>query len=151
MSRQNQGTESAQFASQQVFQNFSTWKLAQSKIKDAVIYFTNVVKVRPRSNKGWEALIRCLVKAGYYEEALEQAIRAIEATNAKPIFIYYYSAMLYALGKFKEAGIQLETALQTSPKLLRKFFELYPQLMRSSQLIDIIIRYKKGTSKRKRK
>ena len=126
-------------------------KLLQGKIKDAVIYFSNVVRVRPRSSKGWEALIRCLVKAGFQEEALEQVIKALEATDTKPLFIYYYSAILFATGKHKEALLQLENALQANTKLLKKFFELNPQLMRSSQVIDLVVKYKKAAGRRKRK
>jgi tetratricopeptide (TPR) repeat protein len=126
-------------------------KLQQGKIKDAVVYFSNVVRARPRSSKGWEALIRCLVKAGFTEEALEQAVRALEATGAKPLFVYYYSAILFFSGKSKEALLQLENALQANPKLLRKFFDLYPQLMRSPQVIDLVVKYKRAAGRRKRK
>ena len=126
-------------------------KLEQGKIKDAVIYFSNVVRARPRSSKGWDALIRCLVKASFHEEALEQVVRALEVTGGKPLFIYYYSALLFATGKSKEGLIQLENALQVNTKMLKKFFELYPQLMRSSQIIDLVVKYKKATGRRKRK
>jgi tetratricopeptide (TPR) repeat protein len=126
-------------------------KLLQGKIKDAVIYFGNVVRTRPRSSKGWEALIRCLVKAGYFEEALEQAVRALQATHTKPVFIYYYSAILFSLGKSKEGLLQLENAIQTNNKLLKKFFELQPQLMRNSQVVDLVVKYKKSTHRKRRK
>jgi tetratricopeptide (TPR) repeat protein len=126
-------------------------KLLQNKIKDAVIFFSNVVRSRPRNTKGWEALIRCLVKANFYEEAFEQVLRAIKATHAKPVFMYYHSAILFGLGKSKEGLVQLESALQTNSKLLKKFFELQPQLMRNYQVVDLVVKYKKPGIRRRKK
>jgi protein involved in temperature-dependent protein secretion len=47
-------------------------KLQTGNIKDAIQFFTNVVRARPKNVSGWEALIRCLYNVEYYEEALEQ-------------------------------------------------------------------------------
>ncbi|MEO7312356.1 MAG: tetratricopeptide repeat protein [Chitinophagaceae bacterium] len=117
-------------------------KLQQGKIKDAVIFFSNVVRVRPKNASGWEALIRCLVKAEYFEEAAEQTLHAIEATNGKTLFLFYQSAILFAMGKSKEGMLQLENALQVNPKLLKKFIELQPQMLRNPNVVDLIVRYK---------
>lgn len=123
-------------------------KLEQKKIKDAVQYFSNVVRARPKIANGWEALTRCLVKANFLEEAAEQSLNALTATGGKTLFIYYYSAILFAMGKPKEGLIHLETALQQNTKLLKKFIELNPQAIRIGQVMDIIVRYKKGKKKK---
>ncbi|MEJ7673242.1 MAG: tetratricopeptide repeat protein [Chitinophagaceae bacterium] len=41
-----------------------------NKIKDAIIYFSNFIKARPKNIKGWKELTKCLYDAGFYEEAL---------------------------------------------------------------------------------
>lgn len=56
--------------------------------KDAVQYFSNVVRIRPKNTAGWEALIRCLYKAAYFDEALEQTEAALKVTNGKPLFLF---------------------------------------------------------------
>ncbi len=112
--------------------------------KDAIIYFGNVVRTKPRNTTGWEALIRCLLKAEYLEEAAEQCIAALKVTEFKPIFIFYYSAVLFLSGKNKEGLLQLETAMSKAPKLLKKFVELNPGILQNNQVVDIVARYKKG-------
>jgi len=119
-------------------------KMNLEQYKDAILYFGNVVSSKPRSASGWEALIRCLLKATYFEEAAEQCIAAMNATDVKPIFLFYYSASLFLSGKSKEALLQLETAMSKAPKLLKKFVELNPGILQNNQVIDIIARYKKG-------
>jgi tetratricopeptide (TPR) repeat protein len=115
--------------------------------KDAVHFFGNVVRNKPRNVSGWEALIRCLFVAEYYEEAMEQSIAAIKNTDEKPIFIYYYSASLFLMGKIKEAIIQLEKAILLSPKLLKKFIAINPAVLQNNAVVDIIVRNKKNNKK----
>ena len=119
-------------------------KMNLEQYKDAILYFGNVVRSKPRSASGWEALIRCLLKATYFDEAAEQCTAAMKATDVKPIFLFYYSASLFLSGKSKEALLQLETAMSKAPKLLKKFVELNPGILQNNQVIDIIARYKKG-------
>ena len=78
------------------------------------------------------------------EEANEQCVAAINITINKPIFIFYYSATLFYLGKNKEALLQLEIAMEKAPKLLKKFIEINPSILQNSQVVDIVARYKKG-------
>jgi len=118
-------------------------KMNLGLFKDAIIYFGNVVRTKPRNIAGWEALIRCLLKAEYFDEAAEQSIAALKATELKPVFLFYYSAILFILGKNKEGLLQLETAMSKSPKLLKKFIELNPAVLQNTQVVDIIARYKK--------
>lgn len=121
-------------------------KLLTGHYKDAIQFFSNVVRMRPRNSGGWEALIRCLYKAGFFEEALEQVYAAMKATGAKPIFYFYHSAVLFSLGKSKDALVQLETAMSHAPKLLKKFVELNPSILQNQKVVDIIARFKRSKS-----
>ena len=118
-------------------------KMQLGDYKEAIQYFSNVVRQRPRNISSWEALIRCLYQGEFFEEALEQVKAALKITESKPIFIYYMSAILLALGKTKEALIQLETALNASPKLLKKLIQLNPAILRHQLVVDVIAHHKK--------
>src|SRR5260221_3937475 len=86
-------------------------KMQLGEFKEAIQFFSNVVRIRPRNISSWEALIRCLYNAEYFEEALEQVETAIRITGGKPLFIFYLSAVYFALGKSVEGLLQLETAM----------------------------------------
>lgn len=119
-------------------------KMQLLQYKDAIQFFGNVVRSRPKSVSGWEALIRCLFKAGFYEEALEQSQAALNITEGKPLFLFYLSANYFALKKSKEGIVQLEKALQQSSRQVKKLVDLYPALLQNPQVVDIIARYKKN-------
>ena len=114
--------------------------------KDAVQFFSNVVRIRPRQARGWEALIRCLFRGGYLEEAMQQTLAAQEMTQGKPLFIFYKTAILFATGKSKEGILQLETAMAKSPKLLKKFVELNPAILQNQLVVDVVVRFKRNKS-----
>lgn len=118
-------------------------KMQQGFYKDAIQYFSAVVASRPKNKTGWEALIRCLYKAGFFEEAKDQATTAVKVSNGQPIFLYYLSAILFALGKNKEAILQLENAMTKSPKMVKKFVELNPSILQNHHVVDAISRFKK--------
>jgi tetratricopeptide (TPR) repeat protein len=118
-------------------------KMQMGEYKEAIQYFSNVVRQRPRNISSWEALIRCLYQGEFFEEALEQVKAAIKITEGKPIFVYYLSAIYLALGKTKEGLIQLEAALTASPKLLKKLIQLNPALLRHQLVVDVIARCKR--------
>ncbi len=115
-------------------------------IKDAIQYFSNVVRIRPRNKAGWEALIRCLFKAEYFDEALEQTDAALVVTGGKPLFSFYKAAALFSLGKTKEAILQLETAMEIAPRLLKKFIELNPAILQNQFVVDVVARFKRKRS-----
>lgn len=121
-------------------------KIQLGLFRDAIQYFTNAVRLRPKNAGGWEALIRCLYKAGFYEEALEQTQAALYATHSKPLFIFYKAAVLFATVKAKEAIIQLELAMEKAPKLLKKFVELNPAILQNQQVVDLLARFKRNKS-----
>ncbi len=122
-------------------------KMQMGLMKDAILCFSTVVRNKPKNRAGWEALIRCLYQGGFYSEAKLQTLAAIEHTNNKPIFIYYLSAVLFGLNKSKEALLQLEKALQSSPKSLNKFIALHPSILQNPLVVDIIARNKRNRSK----
>lgn len=119
-------------------------KMQLDDIRQAIHFFSNVVRLRPKNISSWEALIRCLFSAGYYEEALEQVDAAIKITEGKPIFYYYLSAVYFAMGKSKEALLQLEKSLMKAPKLLKKFVELNPSILQNQQVVDVIAKFKRS-------
>ena len=121
-------------------------KMELGLFKDAVQYFSNVVRARPRNVAGWEALIRCLYKADFTDEALEQVDAALQVTNDKPIFLFYKASILFAKGKSKEAALQLEKAMIQAPKLLKKFIELNPSSLQNQQVVDVIAKFKRNRS-----
>lgn len=114
--------------------------------KEAIQFFSNVVRIRPRNVNGWEALIRCLYKAGFYDEASEQVLAALQMTNGKALFIYYHAAVLLMRGKTKEALLQLESGLTKTPKMLKKFVELNPGILQNQQVVDILAKFKRNKS-----
>ena len=120
--------------------------MEMDKLDDAITYFGNVVRVRPKNINGWIELLNCLYKAEMLEEALEYAGFAFEQTDGKPIFLFYKSAFLYALGKSKEALLYLETGMSRNPKLIKKFIQINPSILQVQQVVDLIARYKKRKS-----
>jgi tetratricopeptide (TPR) repeat protein len=114
--------------------------------KDAIQYFSTVVSSRPRNKKAWEALIRGLYKSEFMDEAEDQVNSALDLTSGTTIFIYYRSLILFALGKSKEALLELETALLKAPRLLKKFVELSPSILQNQQVVDLIARSKRNRS-----
>jgi tetratricopeptide (TPR) repeat protein len=122
-------------------------KLRLGLIKEAVQYFSTVVRVKPKNKAGWEALIRCLYQAGYYTEAHEQVLAAMSHTADNSLFIYYLSAVLFAMGKSKEALIYLEKAIQASPRSLNKFVALSPSILQNQQVVEVIARNKRNRRK----
>lgn len=112
-------------------------------VKEAIQNFMNVVRSRPKNISGWDALIRCLYTGGFYGEALEQVNAAMKHTEGKTIFIYYLSAIYFAMGKPKEGLLQLDAALTKSPRMLKKLIELNPAILQNQQVLDLVARYKR--------
>lgn len=113
---------------------------------EAITYFGNVVRVRPKNLNGWTELLKCLHLAGLYEDGIEYSQFALEQTDHKPIFLYYKSMFLYASGMFKEALVYLENGMSINPKLVKKFIEINPSILQHQQVVELIARYKKKKS-----
>jgi tetratricopeptide (TPR) repeat protein len=118
-------------------------KMQLNEFKEAVQFLSIAVRVRPRNISGWEALIRCLFTAGFFNEARQQTLAALNHTNNKIIFVYYLSAILFAMNKSKEALLQLEKALSISPKQVKKFVQLNPSILQNPMVVDKLAQYKR--------
>ena len=116
---------------------------------EAITHLGNVVRVRPRNVNGWIELLNCMYQSELYQEGFEYAAHAFEQTDSKPIFVYYKTAFLFALGQSKQALIYLEHALTASPKLIKQFIEINPSILQHQQVVDLIARYKKNNSRKK--
>ena len=68
----------------------------------------------------------------------------MKSTDNKPLFLFYQSTALFALGKSKEALLKLELAMEKAPKFLKKFMEMNPTILQNNQVVDIVARFKKG-------
>lgn len=121
-------------------------KMQLKLFKDAIQYFSNVVRLRPRNASGWEALIRCLYQGEFFEEALEQVNASLQITQGKPLFLFYKSSILFRLQKNDEAITQLEKAMEKSPKLLKKFIEMNPSILQNRQVVDLLAKFKRKKS-----
>ena len=119
-------------------------KFQLNELKEAVQYFSTAVRIRPKKVSGWEALIRCLYASQFYIEAKQQAAAALECTNNKAVFLYYLSAILFAMNKSKEALLYLEKALSSSPKHLKKFVQMNPSILQNPSVVDLIAQYKRS-------
>lgn len=117
-----------------------------NNVDEAITYFGNVVRVRPKNINGWIELLKCLYNAAMYDDGMEYAQFALEQTDGKPIFLFYKSMFLYADGKFKEALLYLENGMAVNPKLIKKFIELNPSILQHQQVVELIARYKKRKS-----
>ncbi len=95
---------------------------------------------------GWIELLKCLFQVGCFEEGLEYSDHAFEATGGKPVFVIYKSAFLLALGRSKEAMLQLEIAMEKNPKLIKKLTELNPSILQNQAVVELVARYKKRKS-----
>jgi tetratricopeptide (TPR) repeat protein len=121
--------------------------MALHNYKDAVNYFSMMVRSRPKNVRGWKALLVCLYQAKHFQEAIVQCNVALKVTEEKPLINFLYSAILFAAGKNKEALIQLETGLKKSPNLVKNFIELNPSILQNPQVVDLVARYRKTKGK----
>lgn len=112
--------------------------------REAVQYYTTALLARPKSHRVWQGFIRCLYDGGYYDEAHDQVHAALAAAGQKPVFLFYLSVILFALGRPKEALLQLEHAMETSPSSLKYLLELNASLLQHQQVVDVVARYKKN-------
>ena len=120
--------------------------LQLNRLDEAIVCLGNVVRARPKNINGWMELLKCLYVAGLYEEALDYAGVAFEQTDGKPIFLFYQSAFLYALGRTKEGLNYLELGMAKNPRLIKKLIELNPALLQHQQVVDVVARFKKKKS-----
>lgn len=110
--------------------------------KDALAQLAEAVHLRPSSSRSRLYFIRGLYLAKYWNEALIQLNLAETETGDKPVFHYYRCAVLLALGHHKEALIQLELALASAPRQLKRLLELNPAILQHSGVVDVLARFR---------
>jgi len=116
-------------------------------IDEAITYLGTVVRIRPKNTAGWIELLKCLYKGKLFDEGLEYSAFAFEQTDSKPIFIYFQSMFLFALGKHQDALISLENGLKASPKLIKQFIEINPSILQRPLVAELISLYKNKKKK----
>lgn len=122
-------------------------KMALALYKEAIQYYMDLVRLKPKSFIAWDALVRSLIIAEHYDEALAQIENATRLLLEKPIFEYYRASAYFGLKDFKQALIHLETGLLLAPSLLKKFIQLNPSLLQHQQVADLIVKYKRKKRK----
>ncbi len=120
--------------------------MEMGSVELAVQYFGNVVRTKPKNIYGWQELLRCLYKTNCFEEGAEYTDHAFKMTGQKPIFYFYKSAFLLALGKSKEAIIQLENGMSKNPKLIKKLVDLNPSILQNQLIVDVVAKFKRNKS-----
>lgn len=119
-------------------------KLALGLDKEALQYFLNVVRLRPKQLIGWESLIIGLYKAAQFEQGLEQVQNAILRIGTdKPVFHYYRALFYFGMGQSKQALIELEDGLRKAPRMLKKIVEVEPGLLQRPSVAALIARVKR--------
>lgn len=123
--------------------------LELNNYEDAITYLGNAVRGKPKNIIGWIELLNCFYQAGLFDDGFEYAALAFEQTSAKPIFLYYKSAFLFASGQSKEGLTYLQFALKANAKLIKQFIEINPSILQNQQVVDLLSQYKKSSRKKK--
>ena len=111
--------------------------------KEALVCYLNAVQLRPDIKSTWQALIKGLYTADYFDEALTQLTIAREHCGYKTDFTYYEAAILLAKGKTKEAVLQLENALEENIKKSNALNFIDKDISRHPVFAEILVRYKR--------
>jgi tetratricopeptide (TPR) repeat protein len=117
-------------------------KLQLGQRKEAIAHFSQTVAGRPRNLTSREALIRCLYACGHFQEADRQCRIAMKTLGEKPVLLFYRVVLLFAMDRENEALLQLESALERSPRFPKRVLELQPDLSRRAKVAALIDRYK---------
>lgn len=110
---------------------------------DAVACFFNALKIKMNYRKSWISLIRALYVFKLYDEALDNLEEAMKVCEYHAEFSYFHAAILFAMGKSKEALIKLEDGLAASPRKLKILTDLQPEVLQRKSVIDLIATYKR--------
>jgi tetratricopeptide (TPR) repeat protein len=111
--------------------------------KEALVCYLNAVQLRPDIKSTWQALVRALYTASYYDEALSQLTIAEHHYSYKVEFVYYKAAILLAKGKTKEAVLFLEEALNENPKKVSSLKFIDKDIVHHPVFAEVLVRYKK--------
>jgi tetratricopeptide (TPR) repeat protein len=117
--------------------------MEMNSTNEALLCFLNAVRLKPSVKTTWLALIKGLFFAEHFEEALTQIDVARGNCGDKADFDYLQAAVLFEMGKTKEALIQLENGLQESVSKLKIFTQLNRDYIKRTAVSDLIAKYKK--------
>lgn len=121
--------------------------MENGEVEKAISFMGNAVMSRPKNARHWSELLICLYRGEMYEDGLEYTRLGYEQTDKKPVFIYFQSLFLFALGKSKEAIAALQQGIAANPRLVRQFIEINPSLLQQPQVVQLLAGIKKGKSK----
>jgi tetratricopeptide (TPR) repeat protein len=110
---------------------------------EALLCYLNAVRLKPAIKSTWVALIKGLYNAAHYDEALTQIDVARGNCGDKADFYYLQAAVLFEMGKSKEALLQLEKGLREGIAKLKMFTQLNPDFIKRSAVSELISKYKK--------
>lgn len=111
--------------------------------KESVIQYLKSISLKPNYKNTWIGLARALYELGLYEEMLLQMDAAMSYCGEKAEFEYIKVAALLALGKTKEAGQHLHTAMQLSPSKFKLLQSYHADVLTRKSISDIWTLYKK--------
>jgi tetratricopeptide (TPR) repeat protein len=111
--------------------------------KEALVCYLNAVQLRPDIKSTWQALVKALYIANYYDEALAQLVIAESHYSYKVEFVYYKAAILLAQGKTKDAVLFLEEALEENPKKVTALKFIDKDIVHHPVFAEVLVRYKK--------
>jgi tetratricopeptide (TPR) repeat protein len=117
--------------------------MAMEVVKEALVCFLNAVRLKPHSKTAWQAFIKALYTADYFEEALAQVHIAEDLCAGKLEFQFYKSIILLALGKTKDAVLHLELAMTVAPQKVSSLKFLDKEIMHHPAIADVLAQYKK--------
>jgi tetratricopeptide (TPR) repeat protein len=117
--------------------------MEMNSTNEALLCYLNAVRLKPLVKTTWLALIRGLFFAEHYEECLTQIDVARGNCGDKADFDYLQAAVLFEMGKTKEALIVLENGLQESISKLKIFTQLNPDFIKRNAVAELIAKYKK--------
>ena len=66
----------------------------------------------------------------------------MKTQGEKPVLLFYRVVLLFAMDRENEALLQLESALERSPRFPKRVLELQPDLSRRAKVAALIDRYK---------
>lgn len=117
--------------------------MEMNSTNEALLCYLNAVRLKPLVKTTWLALIRGLFFAEHYDEALTQIEVARGNCGDKADFDYLQAAVLFEMGKTKEALIQLENGLSESSSKVKIFTQLNPDYIKRNAVAELIAKYKK--------
>ena len=117
--------------------------IAQDELMEAIACFLNAIKLKPNNRKYWLALVKALYMIQAFEDAKFTLEEGVEVCGEHADFDYYEAAILFSLGKTKQAMIKLEDGLAKSVRKLKTLLDVAPELLQRKSVVDVIAKYKK--------